>query len=112
LASLTSAPAPAIGSSLALSIGTFSLPGAARSLGSISNSAAADMTSTPLAGVSSSISSSSTGAAPHLTAWSTPAQAESAPGAVEHQAISAGAVTWGLTLVDPDDAIDRGVSGF
>ncbi|HKM54433.1 MAG TPA: S53 family peptidase, partial [Isosphaeraceae bacterium] len=84
----TTTSAAAIGSPFALSIGSFSLHGPAPSLGSISNSTSAGMTSAPLAGVSSS--SFSTGLVSHMPVWSTPEQAVSSPSAVEHQAVFSG----------------------
>jgi hypothetical protein len=77
-----------LGSPFALSIGYFSLHGPAQSLGSISNSTSAGVTSAPLAGVTSS--SFSTGLAPQLPVWSTPRLAESAPSTEEHQAAFSG----------------------
>ena len=65
-ASATFGPAAATGSSFAVSIGSFSLPATAQSLGSISNSTSAGMTSAPLSSSSSS-------------SWSSPAPASTCP---------------------------------
>ncbi|MFI5259425.1 MAG: MBG domain-containing protein, partial [Candidatus Limnocylindrales bacterium] len=84
----TTTAATAIGSSFALSIGSFSLHGPAQSLGSISNSTSGGLTTAPLAGVAST--SLSTGLAAQMPVWSTPRLAVSLPGAVEHQDVFSG----------------------
>ncbi len=84
----TTTQSAAIGSTFGVSIGSISLHGSAQSLGSISNSTGAGMTSAPLLGVSSS--SFSTGLVAHMPAWSTPGHAVSSPSALEHQAVFSG----------------------
>jgi hypothetical protein len=82
-ATTTAAAAP--GSPLAMSIGSSSVHGPGQSLGSISNSSSAGVTSAPLVGVTSS--SFSIGLAPQLPVWSPPRPALISPSVREHEAV-------------------------
>ena len=84
---MTTTSATALGSPCALSIGSFTVHGPAQSLGSIADSPSAGVTSTGLVGMASP--SFSTALASQLPAWFTPRLAESAPSAVEYQAVFA-----------------------
>ncbi len=84
----TTTQAAAIGSTFGVSVGSISLHGSAQSLGSISNSTGAGMTSASLFGLSSS--SFSTGLASHMPAWTTPGLGVSSSSVMDHLAVYSG----------------------